>query len=160
MNRTSIGLAILALVAAACTGGSAAQITGDALEPITVEEFVAELEASTQPTVVNLWASWCIPCRSEAPLLVAAHAAFGDDVSFLGIATEDALSDSVAFIEEFGLTFENRADRVGAIRAHLSAIGMPVTVFVHPGGEILRTHHGVIDDAALALGIDDLLAEG
>jgi len=159
MNRTTMGLAIVALVAAACTGRSATPVTGDPLEPITVEEFVAVLEASTQPTVVNLWASWCIPCRSEAPLLVTAHDAFGDDVTFLGIATEDAPSDSAAFIEEFGLTFENRADRAGAIRAHLSGIGMPVTIFVRPGGEILRTHHGVIDDAALALGIDDLLAE-
>ena len=160
MNRTTFRLAILALVAAACAGGSAGQPAVDALEPITVDQFVAELEASTKPTVVNLWASWCIPCRSEAPLLVAAHTAFGGDVNFLGIATEDAPSDSAAFIEEFGLPFENRADRAGAIRAHLGAIGMPVTVFVRPGGEILRIHHGVIDDAALALGIDDLLAEG
>lgn len=159
MNRTTFGLAILALVAAACAGGTAAQPTADALEPITVDQFVAELEASTRPTVVNLWASWCIPCRSEAPLLAAAHTAFGEDVNFLGIATEDAPSDSAAFIEEFGLTFANRADRAGAIRAHLSGIGMPVTVFVRPGGEILRTHYGVIDDAALALGIDDLLSE-
>jgi cytochrome c biogenesis protein CcmG/thiol:disulfide interchange protein DsbE len=129
------------------------------LLPITVEEFDAELTASELPTVVNLWASWCIPCRSEAPLLRQAHAVYGDRVRFLGVATEDAPGDSLAFLEEFGLEFDNRSDRQGAIRGHLGAVGLPVTVFVRPGGEILRTHFGVIDDAALALGIDDLLAD-
>jgi len=150
-------VALLLLTLTACgTGGNGA---GPSLDPITVEEFDALLAASTQPMVVNLWASWCIPCRSEAPLLRQAHALLGDDVVFLGIAVEDAPSNSVAFIEEFELAFENRSDQSGSIRGHLGGIGMPVTVFVRPGGEILRTHFGVIDDAALALGIDDLLAE-
>lgn len=153
-------LLVLALVAAACSDTSATDDFGPELAPITVEEFEAEIGSSDRPMVVNLWASWCIPCRSEAPLLRQAHATFGDDVRFLGIATEDSPRDSLAFLEEFQLTFENRSDRPGAIRGHLSAVGLPVTVFVRPGGEILRTHFGVIDDAALALGIDDLLADG
>lgn len=156
-----IGLLIaLALVVAACSTDTTSAPSGDSLAPLTVEEFESVLGASTQPMVVNLWASWCIPCRSEAPLLREAHLAFGDDVTFLGIATEDTPADSLAFLDEFKLTFENRSDRPGAIRGHLGVMGLPATVFVRPGGDILRTHFGVIDDSALALGIDDLLAEG
>jgi cytochrome c biogenesis protein CcmG/thiol:disulfide interchange protein DsbE len=158
MNRL-LPAALLAVVLAACGSSTAPSDSMAELLPITVEEFDAELTASELPTVVNLWASWCIPCRSEAPLLRQAHAVYGDRVRFLGVATEDAPGDSLAFLEEFGLEFDNRSDRQGAIRGHLGAVGLPVTVFVRPGGEILRTHFGVIDDAALALGIDDLLAD-
>jgi thiol-disulfide isomerase/thioredoxin len=158
MNRLLPAL-LLAVVLAACGSSTASSDSIAELLPITVEEFDAELTSSDLPTVVNLWASWCIPCRSEAPLLRQAHAAYGDRVRFLGVATEDAPGDSLAFLEEFGLAFDNRSDRQGAIRGHLGAVGLPVTVFVRPGGEILRTHFGVIDDGALALGIDDLLAD-
>lgn len=159
MRRIPMLLALV-LVATACSDGAATRELGPELAPITVDEFEVETGSSDRPMVVNLWASWCIPCRSEAPLLRQAHARFGDEIRFLGIATEDSPSDSLAFLEEFELTFENRSDRPGAIRGHLGAVGLPVTVFVRPGGEILRTHFGVIDDAGLALGIDDLLADG
>lgn len=153
-------LFVLAAVLGACSSGAGDVPAGAEPAEITVDEFTRELDTATRPLVVNLWASWCIPCRSEAPLLRQAHAAHGDTVRFLGIATEDRAVDSVAFIDEFDLPFENRADPEGRIRGHLGAVGLPVTLFVRPGGEILRTHFGVIDDAALALGIDDLLAEG
>lgn len=153
-------LLVLVLAVTACSDGAATTDLGPELATITVDEFEVEIGSSDRPMVVNLWASWCIPCRSEAPLLRQAHATFGDEIRFLGIATEDSPGASLAFLDEFELTFENRSDRPGAIRGHLGAVGLPVTVFIRPGGEILRTHFGVIDDAALALGIDDLLAGG
>lgn len=159
MRRLGL-LVAMTLFATACSTDTGVPPSSETLAAITVEEFESMLAASSQPLVVNLWASWCIPCRSEAPLLREAHAVHGDDVTFLGIATEDSPADSVAFLAEFDLHFENRADRPGAIRGHLGAVGLPVTVFVRAGGDILRTHFGVIDDSALALGIDDLLAEG
>lgn len=149
---------LLALIAA-CAAPAARTDVGSLTE-IDVDGFEQLVTGSESPLVVNLWASWCIPCRSEAPLLQAAHDRFGDQVRFVGIATEDAAADSVAFLAEFGLRFENYSDRPGSIRGHLGAVGLPVTVFIHPGGEIMRTHYGVIDDGALALGIDDLLASG
>lgn len=149
---------VLALIAACATPAARTDVA--ALTQIDVDGFEELVAESESPLVVNLWASWCIPCRSEAPLLAAAHDRFGDQVRFVGIATEDAPADSEAFLAEFGLRFENYSDRPGSIRGHLGAVGLPVTVFIHPGGEILRTHYGVIDDGALALGIDDLLAAG
>lgn len=154
-RRLVLALA-LAIVAGACSGTDSAP-PGGSLPPFDVDDFVAELEEAERPVVVNLWASWCIPCRSEAPLLREADGRFGDQVRFLGIATEDVLADSIAFIDEFSLGFENLSDPDGDAKAWASAPGLPVTVFVRPGGEILRTHYGVIDDQTLALGIDDLL---
>ncbi len=156
-RRLALFSALVLLLTACAAGGQTEGVPGE-LPTMTAEQFAAEIEASALPIVVNLWASWCIPCRSEAPLLREAHAAFGERVRFLGVATEDAPANSLAFIAEFNLAFENVSDRPADIRGWLGAAGLPVTVFIRPGGEILRTHYGVIDDQALALGIDDLLA--
>jgi cytochrome c biogenesis protein CcmG, thiol:disulfide interchange protein DsbE len=158
MSRRLLAGIAIAFALAACGGEAEPGQPEVALDPVDLDAFVAQLEASDQPVVVNLWASWCIPCRSEAPLLREAHAAFGDRVRFLGVATEDRPADSARFISEFGLTFENLSDPAGEVKGWFGAFGLPVTVFIRPGGEILRTHFGVIDDQALALGIDDLLA--
>jgi len=147
----------LLLVVVACGGTAATTQTDSTLPPVDLDAFVSALAADGRPTVVNLWASWCIPCRSEAPLLREASTRFGDRVRFVGVATEDAPSDSIAFIHEFDLTFENFGDPAGAVKAWASAPGLPVTLFVLPGGEILRRHYGVIDDQTLALGIDDIM---
>lgn len=153
-------LPLLLAVVSACASPVSDADVGESLPDMDVDGFEQLVDGSEQPLVVNLWASWCIPCRSEAPLLQEAYDKFGDQIRFVGIATEDAPADSATFLAEFGLEFENYSDRPGSIRGHLGAAGLPVTVFIHPGGEILRTHYGVIDDGALALGIDDLLAAG
>lgn len=155
MRRLAILLTLLVAVVA-CGGSSASTVDPD-LPPFDLDGFIEGLEGSAEPVVVNLWASWCIPCRSEAPLLREADESFGADVRFVGIATEDVDRESLAFLSEFGISFENFSDPDGTAKAWASAPGLPVTVFVRPGGEILRTHYGVIDDQTLALGIDDLL---
>ncbi len=120
-------------------------------------QFVEMIETSETPIVVNLWASWCVPCRSEAPLLAEAHRTFGSDVRFVGIATEDNQVDAEAFAAEFSLTFENYFDPDAEIRAWIGSAGLPTTFFVAPGGDVVSTVFGVIDDRRLALEIDDLL---
>ncbi len=158
MFRRASGFSALVLFIAACATGGQTDGAPSEIPPMTADQFAATIQASELPMVVNLWASWCIPCRSEAPLLREAHAVFGDRVRFLGVATEDVPANSLAFIAEFGLAFENVSDQTADIRGWLGVTGLPVTVFILPGGEILRTHYGVIDDQALALSIDDLLA--
>lgn len=144
------------LVSSACSGETATPIEGG-LPPISEAEFVELVETSDEPIVVNLWASWCVPCRSEAPLLAEAHATLGSDVRFIGIATEDTQADAEAFVSEFGMTFENYFDPDAEIRGWVGSAGLPTTFFVAPGGEVVSTVFGVIDERRLALEIDDLL---
>lgn len=158
MRRLAL-LVLMAVTVVACGGGgTGAGPEGPPLPPLDLDRFVADLRASDTPTIVNLWASWCVPCRSEAPLFREAHAAYGDRIRFVGVATEDVDAESRAFLVEFGLTFDNLSDPEGLVKQWAGAFGLPTTIFVRPGGEILRTHFGVIDDQTLALGIDDLLA--
>ena len=117
------------------------------------------LSASDQPVVLNVWASWCVPCRSEAPLLNAAHAEFGDDVLFVGVDVGDTQNNAKEFLSEFEISFDNYFDPNATIRADLGGVGVPVTYFIGAGGTSVTRHNGVIDERTLVLGIDDLLRQ-
>ena len=145
------------LTVGACGSGSPSDAPDVDLPPISEDEFVTLIETAESPMVVNLWASWCIPCRSEAPLLVEAHRSLGDEVRFIGIATSDTEADAAAFAEEFGLEFENYFDPDAEIRSWIGSTGLPTTFFVSADGEVTSTLFGMIDERRLALEIDELL---
>lgn len=155
MIRVITGLVAVSLVAAAC-GSTPSAVEVDELPPIN-EEILNELLGSSGPTVVNVWASWCVPCRSEAPLLTAAHEAFGSEVTFIGVDIEDSQEGAREFIAEFGLEFDNYFDRSGVVRAALGGVGVPITYFFAADGELVYRHNGVIDERTLSLQIDEIL---
>ena len=124
-------------------------------------EIEGLLASSERPVVVNVWASWCAPCRSEAPLLRQAAEAHSDRIRFIGIDVRDDQDAARAFIAEFGLTaLEHYFDPAGAVPAALGGRGVPITFFFAAGGDQVSVHRGVIDERSLALAIDDLLRGG
>lgn len=127
------------------------------LTAFSSEELASRLASSDRPLIINVWASWCIPCRSEAPHFVAAHSQFGDEIDFVGVAVRDTDADARRFLSEFGITYENLLDPGEDVRKVLSGSGVSMTYFIAPGGEVVATHFGVIDEGALALSIDELL---
>ena len=154
-------LGAFVIVVSAC--GQAAQLEPglrEDLPAITADQFTGHLATIDRPVVVNVWASWCIPCRSEAPLLDEAFTIYGDRVEFIGIDVQDNQADAKAFLAEFGLHFDHFFDRNREIPNAYGGIGTPITFFFAPGGELVNTHNGVIDERALALNIDELLTRG
>ena len=118
---------------------------------------IAVLEESEHPIVLNVWASWCVPCRSEAPLLRAAAAA-NNDIRFLGLNVQDSQQGAREFIAEFGLTgFDHYIDDDSAVAGVLGSYGVPQTYFYGPGGQLIHRHSGIIDERTLAVYVDDLL---
>jgi cytochrome c biogenesis protein CcmG/thiol:disulfide interchange protein DsbE len=107
--------------------------------------------------VVNVWASWCLPCRAEAPLLQAAHAEYGDRIAFIGLDYNDSQRGARLFLDEFDLPFPHYFDQPGDVIAELGGFGVPRTYFFATNGELVKTHNGVIDEQTLALQIDELL---
>jgi thiol-disulfide isomerase/thioredoxin len=159
MRRLASLIGSLALAAAAC-GAASTVDAGEVAElpTITAAEARTLLETSDRPVVLNVWASWCGPCRSEAPLLRRAHAEFGDEVRFVGIDVRDDQTAARAFIAEFELDgFDHFFDRSGDVPADLGGIGVPQTWFFAAGGALIHQHNGVIDERTLALQIDELL---
>jgi cytochrome c biogenesis protein CcmG, thiol:disulfide interchange protein DsbE len=148
----------LLLVLVACGDGEASTPVEGELPTFDPAAFQQRLDDSERPAVVNVWASWCIPCRSEAPLLTSAHEQYGDRIDFIGIAIQDTQPGAAEFIEEFGITYENLFDVNADIRGVMGGSGVPITYFVAPGGALVETHFGIIDEGQLALAIDELLA--
>jgi thiol-disulfide isomerase/thioredoxin len=151
-------LPVALIVFAACSNTPDSTPIDGALPPFDAAAFESRLDESARPIVVNVWASWCIPCRSEAPLLTAAHEIHGDQVDFLGVAIQDTQTGAAEFLVEFGIPYENQFDLDADVRQVMGGSGIPITYFVAPGGDIVDTHFGIIDDNQLAIGIDELLA--
>jgi thiol-disulfide isomerase/thioredoxin len=129
------------------------------LPTTTATELQTRVAASEVPVVVNVWASWCIPCRSEAPLLSKAAAASNDDVLFIGLNVRDDQHGARSFIAEFfpEARIEHLFDPDGEIPLALGGSrAVPLTFFYAPGGELVELHSGVLDERTLALQLDEI----
>ena len=96
-----------------------------------------------RPAVVNFFASWCGPCREEAPVFEQTYQEYKDDgVQFVGVATQDTEERARTFVKEFGISYPVVADLDHALFDELELIGLPQTVFVSPDLEISTTEGG------------------
>lgn len=114
------------------------------------------------PLVVNLWATWCDPCVEEAPLFQRLHAATGERVRVLGVATKDRSPDAaLQFASEIGLRYPSVYDRDGEVlRTARAGTGLPVTLFVDRAGRVVHRKVGpytaydqLTDDVRTHLGV-------
>jgi thiol-disulfide isomerase/thioredoxin len=108
------------------------------------------------PVVVNFWGAWCTPCRAEAPLLVDAHARFGDRVQFLGVDTQDFRDGARAFIQAHGMTYPSVFDPTNSIGLSYSLPAPPMTQFWDANGNLVSTTRGQISQDDLQSGIDSI----
>jgi cytochrome c biogenesis protein CcmG/thiol:disulfide interchange protein DsbE len=111
-----------------------------------------------KPVVINFWASWCPPCRVEAPLLEHTWRAYKDrGVVFLGIDLQDKLEDALAYLREFNVTYPNGPDPTGEISINYGVSGLPVTFFVSKSGMIVRRWVGAIERSVLISAIEEIM---
>jgi thiol-disulfide isomerase/thioredoxin len=161
------GLALLivsGIVLSACgssADGGATEGSGDVLPDVEIESFddgstisLADIEG---PAVVNLWATWCAPCRREIPDFEAVHQARGDEVRFVGINIGEDADRAAEFLDEVGATYDQFLDSEGYVVTELRTSTMPVTVILDAGGVITERHLGPLDQDGLNEAIDDAL---
>jgi thiol-disulfide isomerase/thioredoxin len=125
-----------------------------ALPAFDVEQYQRLLtQLHGTPVVVNVWASWCVPCQAEAPLLRDAVARYGSRVQFLGVDIEDSIDGARAFIADHAIAYPSVFDPSGSIRDSLGMIGQPVTVFYDAGGKVVSSWDGQLSSQVLEQGI-------
>lgn len=150
-------VAVAGLALVACSGdgdddgdrGALPDVTLDALDPDGDPLALAELEG---PAVLNLWATWCAPCRAELPAFQEVSDA-RDDVRFVGVDIAEDPEKARAFLDELGVTFEQYLDDAGELSEALGVAGLPVTIVVDADGRIATEHIGpmTVDDLEAAL---------
>jgi len=100
--------------------------------------------------LVNVWASWCDPCRDESPALQRFHEEHQDSgFTVLGIDSRDVSSEGLAFVEEFGLTYPQLHDSEGDVPDDLGMTGFPESFLVDPEGKVALAQPGPVSDAYL-----------
>lgn len=102
-----------------------------------------------QGVVVNFWASWCDPCRDEAPLLEAAwRREAPNGIVFVGLDYIDQEPAALAFIDEYDITYPNGPDIASQAARRYGILGVPETFFIDAEGRIAGQFTGPITDAA------------
>jgi thiol-disulfide isomerase/thioredoxin len=96
------------------------------------------------PTVVNLWASWCGPCREELPLVQQLAAAAGDRVRVVGVVSKDGRQEATSFAADAGAQFPSGFDAQGDLMTRLGLRGLPYTYFLDPDGAIAYVQTGPV----------------
>lgn len=127
------------------------EVAGETLEgePIALSDFAGQV------VVVNVWGSWCAPCRAEAPMLAeAARDLAADDVAFLGIDSRDpSRSAAQAFVRRFDLPYPSIYDQQGetllAFRGTLNPNAIPSTVIIDREGRVAASVLGEITRTTL-----------
>ena len=110
-----------------------------------------------QAVVVNFWASWCVPCRDEAPLLARVAREYRErGVTFLGISLWDAESDVAEFLARFGVDYPNGGDLGGRIAIEYGLTGIPETYFVRPDGLLSRRWIGPLNESQLRSFVEEI----
>ncbi|WP_040337492.1 TlpA family protein disulfide reductase [Candidatus Blastococcus massiliensis] len=88
------------------------------------------------PTVVNLWGSWCIPCRKELPILQDFAQGAGDAVRVVGVISQDGLPQAESFAHDAEVFFPNAFDGEGDLMIELGLNALPITYFLDAAGGV------------------------
>lgn len=116
---------------------------GDRLLPGGLEAYEQKLAALRGfPVVVNVWASWCGPCRAEFPYFQSQSAKQGDRVAFLGVDTQDVEAAAETFLEDYPVPYPSVSDPDGEVEEELGVVGIPATAFYDEKGELVYLKQG------------------
>lgn len=157
-------LAVIALLASSCTSTSDGEPdvqnddgAANEIAPIfSVTTFDGEqfslsehLMSDGRPVFLNLWASWCFPCREEMPAIDAAAKAH-PEVAFVGIAVQDNLNDARDFADEMGVGYALAFDADNAVDGSYTPLGLPASYIISGDGVIVERIFGKVTEEMLA----------
>ena len=168
--KSAIALLLSILLLAGCSGGGSSTAEESFVVGSGVQTFIKKDSRVKAPTlsgmtltgvnytrepgkvaVVNVWASWCSPCRAEAPALVALSEKY-PDVQFIGILTRDNLVNAEAFVRTRNITYPTLIDDALLIgfKDSLPANAIPSTIVIDSDGYVAARVSGVVTIGSLS----------
>lgn len=124
-------------------------------DPVKLSDFLGK------PVVVNLWASWCGPCKQEMPLFQELYEERGEEVEVLMVNLcafgNDNVQDAKDLIAEEGYTFPVYFDTDGEAMVNYVGRGVPVSIFVDAGGGLAGYQTGALTEEIMELGLERIL---
>jgi cytochrome c biogenesis protein CcmG/thiol:disulfide interchange protein DsbE len=170
--RSATGLLVAALLVAACAGPTATSSptspsstvagssgTAPAVAPGALRvamdgfaggpRFTLPDDLGGKPLVLNVWASWCKPCRTEMPVFQAVSLQLQDRVGFLGVDYLDQQDAARRLVAETGVTYPLAADPRGLAGAKLGVTGLPTTMFIGADGVVRGRRVGELNASRL-----------
>ena len=123
-------------------------------QPVTLSTFRGQV------VILNFWASWCPPCRSEFPLLQSAYEDRADDgLIVIAVNQEESSAEATRFADEFGLTMPVVLDSTGEVGEQYRLLGLPQSVFIDKSGIVRAVQIGEVTNETLTEKIEDLLGD-
>lgn len=140
------------------------------LSPQVAKEFsLTTLDGATidlaglrgKVVMLDFWASWCAPCRFEAPDLAQVYLDYADRaVEFVGVDIWDQRQDAIEYVSRYQITYPNGVDEKGTIAISYGVRGIPEKFFIDQDGVIVKKFVGPVDADTLRRTLDELLAAG
>ncbi len=136
------------------TGAGAPAVTGSPAALAALQAQASELLGSGSlltarlralqgyPIVINAWASWCVPCRSEFSLFASASHRYGTRVAFLGADTDDSAGDARSFLQEHSVSYPSYQTSTSSLTSLARIEGLPTTIFIDRSGKVIDVHTG------------------
>jgi len=157
---------LIAVVASACTSGGDGSTDGNGVDTGVGDAEIApifsvpttdgddfslseHIASDGRPVFLNLWASWCFPCREEMPAIDAASVAH-PEVEFVGVAVQDSEADAAEFAEEIGVSYILGFDNDGDVEDAYNPLGLPASYIISGDGVIVERIFGKVTEQDLA----------
>lgn len=134
--------------------------------PFTLTQFDGQTFDFTEknrqhPVFLYFWASWCVPCQAEAPIIESLWPEYRDrGVVFVGVNIWERPEDGRAFAKQYRLSFPVVADESGAVYIEYGVQGLPTAFFVAAGGEVRTQFTGPLDGPTLRGLLDEIAPSG
>ena len=141
-------------------------LVGDVAPPFTLQALDEDRQVSLsdfegRPVVINFWASWCLACIQEHPVLVRSWERYrGEGVAMVGIIYQDTPGNARRYLEEHGGGWTQLLDPGSRAAIDFGVYGVPETFFIRPDGVIAHKHVGPVTDALMRQQIEPMLAGG
>jgi thiol-disulfide isomerase/thioredoxin len=111
--------------------------------PMTLSQFRGKV------VLLNFWATWCVPCKDEMPLLQKSFVALGNQIVVVGVNSQESEAEVAAFLRTNQITFPIALDASGELGRRFMIQGFPTTYFIDASGVIRSEHIGALNETLL-----------